>query len=120
MRNLCFATALAELEGHTTSGLLLAYVAAAVRRGEDAEELFREFKAMLLPDVARHAGAITYEQIAEIVRDHDDSALADWINHPPPDCHPSPVTPGVASTATALRTRRDVQCATRRASERVS
>jgi hypothetical protein len=78
MRNICFASRLAELEKRPTFGFLLTFVAAApVAR--DSERDFTEFKTMLLPEVARLAGAISYEQIEAIVRRHEHTVLADWL-----------------------------------------
>jgi hypothetical protein len=78
MRNICFAARLSELQRRPTFGFLLVYVAAAPV-AHDSEHDFAEFKAMLLPEVARLAGAISYEQIEEIVRRHEQTALADWL-----------------------------------------
>jgi hypothetical protein len=79
MRNLTFAAALAELEARPTDGFLLAYVeqaagATATRR------TFGDFKAMLLPEVARRVGMISYEQLTEIVHRRGEHELAAWID----------------------------------------
>ena len=78
MRNLTFAAALARLQSRPEAGFLLAFVEQARSAGA-ARRTFEEFQSMLLPDVARRAGAISYEEIASIVARHSESDLADWI-----------------------------------------
>jgi hypothetical protein len=79
MRNLCFAARLAEFERRPAAGFLLAYVKSA-RVAAETERAFAEFKRLLLSDVARRTGSITYEQIAGIARRHNETELADWID----------------------------------------
>ncbi len=78
MRNICFAQRLAELERRSSAGFLLAYVEGA-RSAHETQQTFGEFTAMLRDDVRPRAGAISYERIAEIVRQHDAAELAGWI-----------------------------------------
>jgi hypothetical protein len=78
MRNLTFAAELARLESRPASGFLLAFVEQA-RSALATRRTFEDFKSMLLPEVARTVGMITYEQIAPIVARHGDRELAEWI-----------------------------------------
>jgi hypothetical protein len=80
MRSICFGAALAALHPHRPDFcFLLAYVAAAPV-AVDTQHQFAEFREMLLPEVARRVGAISYEQIEEILRCHELTGLAEWLH----------------------------------------
>jgi len=82
MRNLSFAAALAERAPPADAGFVLAYVAAEPS-AKETERTFESFTSMLRDDVRKRVGAITYERIGEILREHgtDETAeLAEWLD----------------------------------------
>jgi hypothetical protein len=78
MRNLCFAAALAEVEGLHGFAMLLAFVGASPAAIE-TRSVFAAFQTLLLPEIKPRVGIISYEQLAKIAREHSEYELADWI-----------------------------------------
>jgi hypothetical protein len=59
-------------------GVVIAYVAGSPS-ARHSEKLAGEFQAMLLPDIRKSFGIVSYERIGELAAAHDDSALAAFI-----------------------------------------
>jgi hypothetical protein len=80
MRNMTFAAAYASKHGLADFGFIVAYVGAAPSAKKHTSQQVYVFKHMLLPELRDHFGAISYERISIIAREHGEERLSDWID----------------------------------------
>lgn len=79
MRNLCFASALAESQSPTKGhAFVLAYVEGAPSAADSVAD-FAAFREMLLAAEAARVGSITYETISDVLASAGEAELAGWV-----------------------------------------
>lgn len=79
MRNLTYAQAYADRDALPLSGFLVAYCSRA-SNARHSEADFARFCSMLKPELDDRVGMISYEVVAEILRDAGERTFADWLD----------------------------------------